>query len=91
MSSLRVTFLSNRTDDGPVEFSTGLSVASGYEINGDVVLNTTTGIVTATNLVVTNMNVVGVLTATSLIGNGSGMTSVPGTSNGKAVALGIIA
>lgn len=91
MSTLRVTFISNRTDDGPVEFSSGLSLPSGYDINGDIILNTATGIVTSVDLDVTNVNVVGVLTATTLVGNGSGMTSVPGLPNGKAIALGIIA
>ena len=45
---------------------------------------------TATNLVATNVYVTGVVTATTFVGNGSQMTSVPGTPSGKVIALHLI-
>lgn len=90
MSSLRVTYLTNRLDDGPVEFSTGVGIPTGYGIDGSVVLNTS-GIVTATDLHSTHVNVTGVMTAASFAGSGIGLTNLPGTPTSKAIAFGIIA
>lgn len=90
MSSLRVNKVVNYNDNGPVQFSQGAIIPSGQTITGDVIINTT-GIVTSTTLVVNgNMNV-GVVTANSFSGNGSGLTNVPGTSNSKAIAFTLIA
>ena len=90
MSTLRVTYLTNRQDDGAVEFSKGVTVASGYSIEGDTDINTT-GVVTATTFEVDNVNVTGVITATNFVGSGVGITNLPGTSTGKAIAFGFIA
>ena len=48
MSTLRVNKIVNYNDDGPVEFSKGVSVPSGQEIDGTLVINTV-GVVTATS------------------------------------------
>jgi len=91
MSSLRVNKIVNLNDNGPVEFSTGVTVPAGQAISGDIMINTT-GIVTSTSLVVSgNMNLSGVMTATSFQGRGIGLTNVPGTPNGKGIAFTLIA
>lgn len=91
MSSLRVNQITNFNDDGPVEFSRGASVPAGQTINGSIVINTS-GIVTSPSLVVTNnMNLSGVVTATSFRGSGIRLTNVPGTPNGKGIAYTLIA
>jgi hypothetical protein len=90
MSNLRVNKIVNYNDDGPVEFSTGLTVPSGKELTGTVNINTT-GIVTSTSLEVTQgVNLSGVATASSYVGSGVGLTGVPGTSNGKGIAFVLI-
>ena len=91
MSSLRVNKIVNLNDNGPVEFSTGATIPSGQTISGDIVISTT-GIVTSTSLVVTSdMNLSGVVTASSFQGSGIGLTNVPGTPNGKGIAFTLIA
>lgn len=90
MSTLRVNKLVNLNDDGPVEFTTGLTVPSGQPVNGSLVINTS-GIVTSTNLVISNdITVSGVVTASSFVGDGSNLTSVPGTSVSKGIAFTLI-
>lgn len=46
MSTLRVNKLVNLNDDGPVEFSKGVSVPANQEIQGSLIINSV-GIVTA--------------------------------------------
>ena len=48
MSSLRVNRIVNLTDDGPVEFSKGLQVPAGQQIDGQIVINAV-GVMTATS------------------------------------------
>ena len=91
MSTLRVTFITNKDENGPVEFTTGLTIPSGQSIDGDLSINTATGIITGTSLESTNVNVTGVVTATSYSGIGAGLTNLPGTLTGKAISYGIIA
>ena len=90
MSSLRVNKIVNLNDDGPVEFSQGAELPAGQVINGQVIINSS-GIVTSTSLSVGNMNLIGVVTATTFIGSGIGLTGVPGTPNGKGIAFTLIA
>lgn len=91
MSTLRVNKLVNLNDDGPVEFTKGAEVPVGQTLNGDLAINTT-GIVTSTSLVVnSNMNLSGVVTASSFQGAGINLTNVPGTPNGKGIAFTLIA
>jgi hypothetical protein len=91
MSSLRVNKIVNLNDDGPVEFSQGAELPAGQVIDGEVVINSS-GIVTSTSLSVNgNMNLSGVITATTFVGSGIGLTGVPGTPNGKGIAFTLIA
>jgi hypothetical protein len=90
MSSLRVNKIVNLNNDGPVEFSQGAELPAGQVINGQVIINSS-GIVTSTSLSVGNMNLIGVVTATTFIGSGIGLTGVPGTPNGKGIAFTLIA
>ena len=90
MSNLRVNKIVNYNDDGPVEFSTGLTVSSGKSIDGTIDINTT-GIVTSTSLVVSQgVSLSGVATAASYVGSGIGLTGVPGTPNAKGIAFVLI-
>ena len=90
MSNLRVNKITNYADDGPVEFSSGLTVPSGKTIDGTININST-GIVTSTSLVVSQgLNLSGVATAASYVGSGIGLTGVPGTPNGKGIAFVLI-
>ena len=76
---------------GPVELSYGASLPSGTQLNiqGDVNISAT-GISTVEFLSVTNVNASGVVTATSFVGDGSGLTGVPSVSASKSIALAII-
>lgn len=58
MSSLRVHQISNLNDDGPVEFSTGVTLPANTNITGGGNVN---------------INVSGALTATAFSGDGSGI------------------
>ena len=90
MSNLRVNKIVNYSDDGPVEFSTGMTIPSGKTLDGAIEINTT-GIVTSTSLVISQgVNLSGVATATSYVGSGIGLTGVPGTPNGKGIAFVLI-
>jgi|TARA_R100000030_G_scaffold5764_1_gene3941 hypothetical protein len=90
MSNLRVNKITNYADDGPVEFSSGLTVPSGKTLDGTININST-GIVTSTSLVVSQgLNLSGVATAASYVGSGIGLTGVPGTPNGKGIAFVLI-
>ena len=73
---------------GPVELSYGASLPSGTQLNiqGDVNISAT-GISTVEFLSVTNVNASGVVTATSFVGDGSGLTAVPSVSASKSIAL----
>jgi hypothetical protein len=74
---------------GPVEFSYGVSLPLGNKLNiqGDVNINAT-GISTVGFLSATNVNAgVGNVTATSFVGDGSGLTGVPSVSVSKSIAL----
>ena len=76
MSTLRVNKIVNLADDGPVEFSKGVTVPSGQQIDGDIVIST-----------------VGVVTATSFSGPGTGITTFGVTNeinNAKAIAYTLI-
>jgi len=46
MSTLRVSSITNTNDNGPVEFSSGVSISSGKQITGNVNVS---GVCTATS------------------------------------------
>lgn len=78
MSTLRVHKISNRTEDGPVEFTNGAVLPAEKQIldeNGASALRIAS---------------VGVVTATSFAGDGSGITGIPGGGVLKGVAIGLM-
>jgi len=85
MSKIKVNFLSNRNENGPVELTRGATIPAGKQLNVTGGVNVT-GILTATDYNVTNINISGIVTATSFSGNGSQLTSLPSVSNGKMIA-----
>ena len=90
MSNLRVNKITNYADDGPVEFSSGLTVPSGKTLDGTITISSV-GIVTSTSLNITQgLNLTGVCTATTFVGSGIGLTGVPGTTNAKGIAYVLI-
>jgi hypothetical protein len=90
MSNLRVNKITNYADDGPVEFSSGLTVPADKELTGTLNINSV-GVVTSTSLNITQgLTLSGVCTATTYVGSGIGLTGVPGTSNAKGIAYVLI-
>ena len=85
MSKIKVNRITNKNEDGGVEFTHGATIPSGKQLNVTGGVNVT-GILTATNYNVTNVNVSGIVTASSFSGNGSQLTSLPSVSNGKMIA-----
>ena len=85
MARLKVDSIRNRNDDGPPSLLKGASIPSGglLNVSGDLNITgvTTVGFLTAQNAAV------GVLTATSFIGDGSGLTSLQVVGPAKAYAL----
>lgn len=84
MSNLRVNKISNYTGDGPVIFSAGASVPNDKIINGTIIVNA--GIVTSNSLIVDNLTLTGVMTATKYYGNGFQLTNLPGISKSFIIA-----
>ncbi|MAG49481.1 hypothetical protein CMO86_07455 [Candidatus Woesearchaeota archaeon] len=70
MSVLRVNQITNKDDDGAVEFSEGLTFASNTSISG-----------------AGGINLTGIVTATSFVGNGLNLTRTDSVSHSKMVAL----
>ena len=98
MSVLRVNRITNVSGTGPVEFTKGMQFPSNVnfantstsETSIGVQINSPTGIMTATSLTSTTINVSGNCNATFL-GNASlGITNVPGYPTAKAIALTLI-
>jgi len=85
MARLRVDSIRNRNDDGPPSLFKGASIPSGgtLGVSGDisVIGVSTVGFLTAQHVTV------GVVTATSFVGDGSALTSLQTTSASKAYAL----
>jgi len=89
MSVLRVQTITNEAGDGPVEFTQGLTLPASQTLTGtDTVINTT-GIASITQLE-TEALTVGIMTATSFVGNGAQITNAPGTPAGKVISLHLI-
>jgi hypothetical protein len=85
MARLKVDSIRNRNDDGAPSLIKGASIPSGANltVNGDLNLTgvTTVGFITFQNATV------GIVTASSFVGDGSGLTSLQVVTAAKAYAL----
>lgn len=86
MSKLKVNSVTNLTETSSVILVKGATIPTGYELNVNGGVNST-GILTATNLTLTADANVGVVTASSFEGDGSGLTDLPSVSQSKVYAL----
>ncbi len=85
MSKIKVNSIVNKNDDGQVELTRGAIIPAGGQLTINGGFNVT-GVLTASTYDVTNINVVGVITATNFVGDGSQLTSLPSVSVGKMIA-----
>ena len=82
--NVRVDSLTNKNNNGPVEVPSGLSVDVGeLAANGNLY---STGITTV-GFITTQHATVGVVTATTFIGDGSGLTNISSLTLSKSIAL----
>jgi len=88
-STIRVSSISNLAGTGPVTFPYGATIPSGKVLTSLGNLNIS-GISTIGFMTAKSVNVVGVLTATTLVGNGSSLSNLPVINSGKAIAVSII-
>ena len=88
-SQIRVDSITDVSGSGPVQLSYGATVPSGQLLNVQGNLNIS-GIATVGFLTAKNANITGVVTATSFVGNGSGLTNMPVVTTSKSIALAII-
>jgi len=88
-SQIRVDSITDVNGTGAVTLSYGASIPSGQLLNVQGDLNIS-GIATVGFLTAKNANIIGVITATSFVGNGSQLTNVPVVSSSKSIALAII-
>ena len=88
-SQIRVDTITDLNGSGPVELTYGASFPSGSQLNiqGDI---NVAGISTVEFLSATSINASGIVTATSFVGDGSGLTAIPSVSASKSIALAII-
>lgn len=78
MSVLRVTKITNKDDDGAVEFTRGAILPAG------------TNIVNENGADVIEISSSGIVTATSFQGDGSALTGIEGTPKGKLIGFVLI-
>ena len=85
MARLKVDSIRNRNDDGAPSLIKGASIPSGatFTANGDLNL---TGVTTVGFLTTQNATV-GIVTASSFVGDGSGLTGLPVLGEAKAIAF----
>lgn len=88
MPRINVNTIVNRNDDGGPEFSQGITIPVGGNVNVTSNINTT-GILTTAHLDANTMQV-GIITSGSFVGDGSNLTGLPVVSAGKAIALKIV-
>jgi hypothetical protein len=88
-SQIRVDTITDLNGTGATQLTYGATLPSGSRLNvqGNVNL---TGISTVGLLSATNANVSGIVTATTFVGDGSGLTGVQSASSSKSIALAII-
>ena len=88
-SQIRVDSITDLNGTGPVELLYGGSFPSGSKltVNGDVNI---TGVSTVGFLTAANASIIGIVTATSFVGDGSGLTGVQSVGESKSIAFAII-
>lgn len=85
MSKIKVNYIVNKNEDGPVEFTKGATIPAGQEFNvsGDVSVS---GIATVSQLTTTNMNAGGTISANNFVGDGSNLANLPTMTHGRMLA-----
>ena len=85
MSKIKVNYIVNKNEDGPVEFTKGATIPAGQQLNisGDV---SVAGIATVSQLTTTNMNAGGTITANNFVGDGSSLGNLPTMTHGRMLA-----
>jgi len=85
MSKIKVNSIVNKNETGPVEFTKGAVISSG-SLNISSGLNVT-GVMTASQCILTHANVTGIATAGFYYGDGSNLSSLPTASTPKIYAF----
>lgn len=85
MSKIKVNYVTNKTEDGAVEFTKGATVGVGktLTVSGNA---TATGTVTAGTINVNTATVTGNVSGT-LSGDGSNLTNLPSVNVGRIMAI----
>ena len=86
--NIRTNSVVNKTDTGVVNAVYGTLISTGvHNVLGDIRVS---GIATVGFVTTKNGNITGVITATTLVGDGSRLVNVPSVSTGKSIALKLI-
>ena len=85
MSKIKVNYVTNKTEDGAVEFTKGATVGVGktLTVSGNA---TATGTVTVGTIAVVSATITGNVSGT-LSGDGSNLTSLPSVDVGRIMAI----
>lgn len=85
MSKIKVNYIVNKTEDGPVEFTKGAIIPAGqqFDVSGNV---SVAGIATVSQLTTNDMNVGGTITANNFVGDGSSLGNLPTMTHGRMLA-----
>ena len=88
-SQIRVDTIVDLNATGPVELTYGATIPAGQklQLGGNINIS---GVSTVGFLSASDVNVSGTVTATSFVGDGSGLQGVPSVSAAKSIALAII-
>ena len=86
--NIRTNSVVNKTDTSVVNAVYGTQVSTGvHDVKGTINVS---GIATVGFLTTKNVNIVGIVTATTFIGDGSQLVNVPSVSAAKSIALKLI-
>jgi hypothetical protein len=89
MAKLNVNSIVDRNDNGPSSLDFGATIPSGQTLTNNGNFNIT-GVSTVGFLTASNVNVSGVVTASSFVGDGSGLVGLQVVSASKSIALKVI-
>ena len=89
-SQIRVDSIVDLNGTGPTELTYGATLPSGSRLTVQGNANLTAGVTTVGFLTATNVNISGIVTATSFVGNGSGLTGLRSVTPSKSIAFAII-